>query len=619
MARRKGKRKISDYFVWAILALLMMGLAGFGIGNFGGSAIEVGSVGNASISANAYARAIQAELRAQAAEGGPYQSLTDLRAAGLDRAILEGLVARAALTHEAGEMTLSVGNAEVARQITSTSTFQGIDGNFDRAGYELALSQAGYDISEFEETIRDDISRSILQAAVIGGLPTPETFTEIMVAFQTETRSFTLARVTETDLTAGLAAATPEELQEYYDENGQRFERPELRTISYAWITPDMIMDSVEVDPMAIRALYDERIAEYVQPERRLLERLVFPTQEEADAARAALDAGETDFDTLVEDRGLTLDDVDLGETAPGDLSAAAAAVIFADTESEILGPLESRFGPALYRINAVLDASEIPYEDAAEDLRAELAEDAARRAIDEMQDTLDDLLAGGATLEELAAETDMQFATLNWFDGMDQGIAAYDSFAEAALAVQQGDFPELLSLSDGGRFALRLDAIVPPAIPPLAEIEAEVAEAWRATQLRIRLQERANAILANLALTGDLEDQGLSLSSEDQIRRQDFIPDAPPTLVAQVFQLDAPGDMVVIPGARAAYIARLDSINPGTRGSPEVVALQGLFGAQIANSISADVFEAFGQALEAEIGISLDSAVINAVNAQFP
>lgn len=212
-----------------------------------------------------------------------------------------------------------------------------------------------------------------------------------------------------------------------------------------------------------------------------------------------------------------------------------------------------------------------------------------------------------------------MQFGTIDWFDGVDSGIAAYDAFTDAALAAQDGDFPELLQLSDGGQFALRLDEVVPPAIPPLDEITDEVAEAWRATQLRIRLEERANAILANLALTGGLEDQGLTLTSESLIRRQDFIPDAPPTLVAQVFQLAQPGDMVVIPGARAAWIARLDSINPGTRGAPEVAALQGLFGAQIANAVAGDVFEAFGQALEAEIGISLDPGVINAIHAQFP
>ena len=180
MARRGG-RKLSDYFVWAILILLMVGLAGFGIGNFGGSATQVGSVGNASISANAYARAIQAELRAQAAEGGPFQTLGDLRAAGLDRAILEGLVARAALTHEAGELGLSVGDEEVARQVRATSSFQGIDGNFDRAGYELALDRAGYTVEEFEETIREDVSRSILQSAIIGGLTMPDAYVEIMV------------------------------------------------------------------------------------------------------------------------------------------------------------------------------------------------------------------------------------------------------------------------------------------------------------------------------------------------------------------------------------------------------------------------------------------------------
>jgi len=35
MARRAGK-KLSDFIVWILLGLLIVGLAGFGIGNFGG-------------------------------------------------------------------------------------------------------------------------------------------------------------------------------------------------------------------------------------------------------------------------------------------------------------------------------------------------------------------------------------------------------------------------------------------------------------------------------------------------------------------------------------------------------------------------------------------------------
>jgi len=89
--------------------------------------------------------------------------------------------------------------------------------------------------------------------------------------------------------------------------------------------------------------------------------------------------------------------------------------------------------------------------------------------------------------------------------------------------------------------------------------------------------------------------------------------------LVAQVFQLETPGDMVVVAGPRAAYIVRLDEIHSGTRGSPEMQALEGIFARQATNSLTGDVFEAFGQALQAEVGISLDPAVINAIHAQFP
>ena len=43
------------------------------------------------------------------------------------------------------------------------------------------------------------------------------------------------------------------------------------------------------------------------------------------------------------------------------------------------------------------------------------------------------------------------------------------------------------------------------------------------------------------------------------------------------------------------------------------------MFEAQGAQAMAQDLFEAYGQALQAEIGISLDQGVINAVHAQFP
>ena len=98
----RAKKKASNIFVWIILGLLMIGLAGFGIGSFGGSSSTIGSVGTARITAQDYARAIQNEINAQSAQTGQSINLLQLQAAGIDRAVLDGLVARAALAELKG-------------------------------------------------------------------------------------------------------------------------------------------------------------------------------------------------------------------------------------------------------------------------------------------------------------------------------------------------------------------------------------------------------------------------------------------------------------------------------------------------------------------------------------
>ncbi len=615
---KSASKKVSNIFVWILMGLLFVALAGFGIGSFSGGASQVGSVGDQEITAEDYFRALNNEINAQIAQSGQAVSFAMIRARGIDEQVLSGLIARAALSNEADEMGISVGDREVASQISQVGAFQDTTGTFDRATYEFVLAQQGAGPRDFEEDTREDVSRALLQAAIIGGLTPPPIFAETIAAYQGETRDFTRLTVTRTELEGGLPEPTEAELAAYYEEFPDRFTRPEARRITYAWVIPSDIMDDMEIDEDTLRDLYDARSDEYIQPERRLLERLVFGSEEEAQAAYDAIAAGDTDFDALLEERDLTLDDVDMGEVSAGDLTPAASATIFADTQSEIIGPVASNLGPALFRINAVLQANEVPFEDAREDLRAELAAEAARRRIDAMREEVDDLLASGATLEELAADTDMVIDTINYTVASEDGIAAYENFRDAAVAVSETDFPELLDLSDGGLFALRLDEIVPPTLPPLDEITEDVAAAWEATALRDAVAERAIELSGLMAEGVPLEDIG-ETSTERLIRRQDLLPDLPPTTVAQAFQLDAVGDVVVIPGAQAAVVVRLDAINSAARDAPDTSIILTLLEQTIAQSMATDIFEAYGQALQLNAGISTNQGVINSVHAAFP
>jgi len=158
---------------------------------------------------------------------------------------------------------------------------------------------------------------------------------------------------------------------------------------------------------------------------------LVYPTAEAAAAARAKLDAG-TSFEDLVAERNLTLADIDLGDVSKADLGAAGEAV-FALEGPGVVGPMQSDLGPALFRMNAVLPAQETPFDEARTALASEMQTDAARRAIADKVEAVDDLLAGGASLEDVAKEQGLILATTDYAEGADDNaeIAGYPAFRD--------------------------------------------------------------------------------------------------------------------------------------------------------------------------------------------
>ncbi|MGQ0567004.1 MAG: peptidyl-prolyl cis-trans isomerase [Gemmobacter sp.] len=610
---RPRKRRGASVLVWVMLAMLIVGLGGFSITNFGGRLTAIGRVGDRDISAQDYANAFRAEVNAFAAQVG--QPVTGAQALqfGLDSKVRQDLVDAAALDNEAARLGISVGDARVAREITGIAAFQGVGGTFDRETYRFTLERNNLTEARFEARMRDDLARTLLTGAVSGGFAAPDVLTDTLLAYVGERRGFTLLRLTEADLPAPVPAPTPDEIARHYNDNIAAFTRPEGRRVTYVALLPADVATTTEIDEAAIRDLYDSRIAEFVQPERRLVERLVFPDQAAADAAKARLGAGEA-FDQLVIDRGLTLADVDLGDVARDELGAAGEA-IFALAEPGVVGPLASDIGPAVYRMNGILAAQETPFEEVREDLKAELAADAARRAIADRREAIDDDLAGGATLEDLARDQGMTLGTIDLFPDSDADIAGYPAFREAAAAAGEGDFPDLIDLDDGGLAALRLDEILPPAPIPLAEAEPQVAQAWRAAALARALSDRAITIKSEVEGGANLGTYGI-LDVTPRIARDGFVDGAPDSLLPAVFEMQ-PGQVRVIEGPDFTALVRLDTVLPADPADPDRAPLRDGIAAQAEAALSADALALFTAAQTRAGGIALDEAAIAAIHAQ--
>ena len=613
MAQTKGSR----IFVWAMLAMIIVGLIGFGSTNLSGNIRSIGSVGDQEISVNTYARSLQQEIAAAEAQVGRSISFAEAQAFGIDARTLAQVITVALLDAEMSRLGVSVGDEILREQLLQIQAFQGLNGQFDREAYSFALQNAGLSESEFEEQLRNEISRTLLQSAILGGTTANDTFAKAMVGFLRETRDLTWSELTFDDLETSVATPDEAALKSYYDENIADYTQPETRRITYIWLTPDMIVDTVEIDEQALRDSYARRADEFNTPERRLVERLSFPDMSSAQEAVSRLANGEASFEELVAERGLELIDIDLGDVTREELGQSGDAV-FADATLGVVGPLQTSLGPVVYRVNAILSAQTTEFEDALPLLRDELAYDRARRVIDTLMSDVDDMLAAGATLEDVANDTEMQLGSIGYHAAISDAIAGYADFRTAASQVTTDDFPEVATLDDGGIFALRLDAIEeeqPESFDAVREaVSEDLLRSLQIEQLEKQAQERIDAISSGASFA----ELGMTANVETALTRNSQISGAPAILALNAFELANTGDLGSLNTGTSVIIYRLDAVVAPDLTSDESTSLTNVVTRQIEAELEQEIFEAFANAVRARTEIEIKDQALNAVHANF-
>ncbi|MEL6639890.1 MAG: SurA N-terminal domain-containing protein [Pseudomonadota bacterium] len=612
MAETKKPR----YGMWIIVGLLFVGLLGFGTGGVGGNIRTVGTVGDKQITVAQYQQAINSQIRAFEQQVGAPVSFVQAQQFGLDRQALNGVVAQRALDNEASKLGISVGDERVREEVLQVPGFRGLDGDFDRETYRNALQRSGLSEQQFEANIREETARNLLQGAIVEGVGAPTVYAETLAKYIGETRGITWATLTADDLSTAIPEPTETDIQSYYDENPDAFTAPEAREISYAWLTPAMIQDQVQVDETAVRALYDERLSDFIRPERRLVERIVYGDQADVDAALAQLADDGATFEDLVDSRGLSLTDVDMGDVDQAALGDAGEAV-FAAAPGDIVGPFDTPFGPALFRMNAVLAADETPFEEAEPALREELSAARAVRVIDDAREGISDLLAGGAQISDLVAQTEMQAGTISWSPEVQDDIAAYEAFRSAAAVVAEGDFPELIELADGGVFTLRLEGITPPAVIPLDDVRDDVVAAWTAAQTQAAIMAEVEAAAGALDATAGFETQGLTANTEAELTRRSFVEGTPPGFINRVFELAA-GEVTTIDAATFGIVLRVDDITVPTTDDEAIADDLEALSQTATLGVAQDIFDIFNNAVQRDTEVSLNDQALTAVHSAF-
>lgn len=544
-----GKTVMSVLFGVLIVSFGVWGIADIFKG-FGQSSLA--KIGNTEISTEQFRNLFTDKLQQIGRRFGRPLTMEQARQFGLDRQVLQEVIADAALDENARRLGLGQSDADVVRVISNDPNFKGLDGRFDHDRFVQTIRQFGYTEQRYIAEQRRRSLRAQITGTIIAGLEPPKTQLEALVRFQNEQRSAEYLRLTAAQ--AGtIDAPSPEALATYFEDRKQLFRAPEYRKIAVLALTPDELAKKIDVSDDDAKKVFEQRRERYATPERRQVFQIPFQNPDEAKAASDRIAAG-TSFEDIAKERNLTPSDIDLGNITKNAMDTALGDAAFALAPGSVSPPVKGALVTALLKVTKVEPGTNPTYESLAPQIKREIAVERARAQLQDLHNKIEDERGGGSNIAEAAQKLGLNAVTIEAVDrsgrgpdgqpvaGLPQGI----DIVAPAFASNIGVENEPAQVN-GGEVWFDVLGITPSRERPLDEVKAQVEARWRDEQVSTRLRAKSAEIVEKLNKGAKFDAEaaaaGVKVETAALFKRDADPKGVPERLVAAAFRAPKDGN----------------------------------------------------------------------------
>ncbi|MBV1798343.1 SurA N-terminal domain-containing protein [Siccirubricoccus sp. G192] len=577
------RRLAATWIAKLLFILLTVSFAIWGvgdmIGNFGRDT-ALARVAGTPIEMEDAQAAVRREMQRLARTlGGQFEPDARIRRAVAEQTV-DQLVLDRVLRAEAERLRIAVPDSAVREFIFAIPGFRGLDGNFSRAVFESFLRSNDMSEPQFLALARADLARQQVSMAVRSGATGPDTLVKPLLQWLQEQRAATLVTLPTAEAPEP-PAPTEAALRRFHENNPERFSSPEYRNVAVAVLTADLIAREVDVSEAEIAAAFEQRRAQFETPERRTLEQVLVQDQAKAAEIAATWRAG-ADFAVITAaaeaagGQALELGSLDRAGMPVPELAEAA----FSAPEGSVTEPVRSPFGWHVLRVVRVEPGHTRSLAEVHDELRASLAQEKAADLAFERANRVEDALAGGATLAEVASRFNLGFATVTTdAEGRNPAgepvalpviEASRAPLLRAIFTTERGAAPRLAE-TEAGFVAVDVRDIMPPALRPFESVEAQVRAAWTADARRRAQEERAAALLtavrggkplAETAREAGLGSREVGALTRTQRQETPGASVVPPELLAPLFELKL-NEATMVPTREGFAVAQVLEITP--------------------------------------------------------
>jgi peptidyl-prolyl cis-trans isomerase D len=565
-----------------VMGVLIFSFAIWGVADvfkgFGQS--TVASVGKSEISIDQFRQLYNDRVQMLGRQFGRPLSSQQARAFGLDEQVLRQWVREALLDEQARRMGLGQSDAEVLKLIQAEPAFAGVTGKFDAQRFAQTIRQLGYTEQRFVAEQRRLSMRKQIESTVGSGIEPPKALLDALQRYRDEQRSIDYVQLGAAQA-GDIGEPSPEALASYFDERKALFRAPEYRKVAIVVLTPQDQAKWAEVSDDDARKAFEANKARFETAERRHVMQMVFPSADEASAAREKLRGGMS-FEDLAKERKLATADYDLGTvTKSGIIDPAVAQAAFSLPENEVSQPIQGRFGYVLAKTAKIEPGTTASFEKIAPSIKNEMALERARAAVRDLHNKMEDERGGGASVIDAAKKVGLPFTTIEAIDrsgrapdgGPVSGLPPGLDIMTAAFAAEVGSDNDPLQINrgpgDSGYLWYDVLGVTPSRERTLEEVKDRVAARWRDEQIDKRLRAKADEMVQQLKGGAKLADlaqtAGLKVDNAALFKRGASVPGMSEAGVESVFTANK-GDAVQADGAqggqRVVYVVT-DIVEP--------------------------------------------------------
>lgn len=495
---------------------------------------NVAKVGSRSISYEEFTKVMrQEEVRIHSITKGKISS-EQLRSEGLHNMVLTKLINQISLEQEVVRLGLAASDNLLRDQIHSMPIFHN-NGTFDRERFSNILQSSNINEGEFIQDAKHTLLSQQLVLSLTIGTSLPKFYKNMLYQSIEEKKVFTTVSIPYKQMTIS-KQTSPEQLQSFYETHKEHYLVPEYRSITWMVFDDTVIGKRIKVTDSDLEKLYETKKEDFSKSETREIRLLSYSDPEKAKKALELLNKGRPIPAVAREVPGGKYEDI--GEIDSTSLHPGISDKVFT-LEAGKKTIIEDSSGVKIYEVNRINPAKTLSLQEVKEQLTNEIQEQKLAIEIEKIKNEIDDSLASGVPLSEIAKKFELPIESLESVDshGLDitgkPMLSKLDKELRAAILhkafeVAEGLDSGFIDIEGKYAFILHVEKVIKSFEPEFASVQAKVRKDWEEQEKKKIAHDLAQNISKEVKNLNDLTQLAnkhqLTLTSNHTISRSDLM-----------------------------------------------------------------------------------------------